>query len=254
MIIESHLVNEKLYVSTKFLCGYFNRTSKQIGRWVKQGLPVATKPKEINERGNYFILEEAIEWTDKNINKAKASNSKGNVLEENQDDKLADTFEIYKNGNASAKGRLLLTLDQNTLDKFKKIEDIIEKESKNKEYDTRYVLVDNVKKGQQELASLFISTLKNSMPVLSKSLESKEQNEIYDIMDKHFSKEMQKIVKYIRKHENIIVTLDQIINFIVYLINEKQISHENILLKLDELNTKDENENTNTATNTNTSK
>lgn len=233
-IKDIYVVNQKLYVNTKFLCAYFNRTDKQIGRWKKDGLPILEKPKEINKRGDFYSLEDAIEWVDKNVNKIKAGNSKG-MEENNEDDKLEDLFNRYKKGNATEKGKVLLNLDQNTIDKFKKIEDIIEKEAKNKEYDIKYALKDDVKKGQQELASLFISLLKNSMPVLSKILENKNQNEIYLAMDQHFKKEMNKIVKYIKTNDEIIVTLNEIIDYIVYLVAEQNIKQEKILNKIKEL-------------------
>lgn len=233
--IESYFVAGKLYVSTKFLKAYFNRTEKQIGRWKKEGMPVAKKPKEINQRGDYYILEVAISWVDININKTKSTNSRG----ANEDDfDLEDEekiFEIYASGNASQKRRLLLRLDQNKIDKFKKIEDIVEKEAKNKEYDSKYALRDNVKKGQQELASLFVSLLKNSMPVLSKTLENKTQDEIYHLMDRHFKKEVDKIVKYINKNQEIIVTLHEIIEVIVYLVGEKEIEQSEIIKKLEKM-------------------
>ena len=126
-------------------------------------------------------------------------------------------------------------LNQNRLDNFKKIEDIVEKEAKNKEYDSKYALVDNVKKGQQELASIFVSILKNSMPVLSKTLEDKNQNEIYHALDTHFKKEVTRIVKYINKNEDTIVTLSEVISYIVYLVSTEDISQSTILKKLKEL-------------------
>lgn len=236
--IESYVVRDTLYVNTKFLKAYFNRTEKQIGRWKKDGLPVATKPKEINQRGDYYILEEVIVWVSNNVNQTKASNSKSSDSEGVDLEDEEKLFDIYSNGNAQQKRRLLLRLNQNRLDNFKKIEDIVEKEAKNKEYDAKYALKDDVKKGQQELASLFISLLKNSLPVLSSTLENKTQDEIYHLMDSHFKKEMQKIVRYINKHQEYIVTLDEVINFIVHLVSEKDVEQKEIILKLDELNKK----------------
>lgn len=234
--IESYFVKNKLYVSTKFLTAYFNRSDKQIGRWKKDGLPEAVKPKEINERGNYYILEDVIAWIDKNINQSKSSNSS---RDKNPDDiNIEDEeklFEIYTTGTSQQKRKLLLRLNQNRLDNFKKIEDIVEKEAKNKEYDSKYALVDNVKKGQQELASIFVSILKNSMPVLSKTLENKNQNEIYHALDTHFKKEVSRIVKYINKNEDTIITLSEVINYIVYLVSTEDMSQSTILKKLKEL-------------------
>lgn len=233
--IESYYVNKKLYVSTKFLTAYCNRTDKQIGRWKKMGMPIAKKPKEINQRGDYYILDEIIKWINENVNQSKASNSKGHDTTSVDIEDDEQLFQIYTNGNASQKRQLLLRLPQNKLDNFKKIEDIVEKEAKNKEFDSKYVLVEKAKKGQQELASLFVSLLKNSMPVLSKTLENKEQDEVYHLMDRHFKKEVEQIAKYINKNEKVIVTLNEVIDYIVYLVVNQDVEQKTILKKLEEL-------------------
>ena len=136
-IIESYAVKDKLYVNTKFLSAHLNKTDKQIGRYKKMGMPIAKKPKEINKRGDYYILEDIISWVDTNINKTKSNNSSNKTSEEIDLDDAEKLFNTYTKGNSTEKKRLLLTLDQSRLDNFKKIEDIIEKEAKNKEYDSK---------------------------------------------------------------------------------------------------------------------
>jgi phage terminase Nu1 subunit (DNA packaging protein) len=227
-IIDTYIFKQKVYVNTKFLCAYFNRTDKQIGRWKKDGLPVFKKPKELNKRGDFYNLEEVIKWVDENVNKIKASNSKktDDEIDLEDEEKL---FEMYTNGTAQQKRKILLTLSQNRLDNFRKIEDIIAKEGANKELDSKYALVDKVKKGEQELASIFISLLKNSMPVLSKKLENKKQDEIYHELDRHFKKEINKIIKYIKTDEEVIVALVEIIDAIIQAVTEKNVAHEKIL-------------------------
>ena len=225
--LESYIDGNIVFVSTQFLAAMQNVTPRTVTQWVKKGLPVYKKP---NIKTNLFILEDASKWIKENINKAKSNNAKGlgddeelDIEEENR------LFEIYTKGNSNEKKKLLLRLSQTRLDNYKKIEDIIEKEAKNKEYDSKYALVDDVKKGEQELASLMISLLKNSMPVLSKTLENKSQDEIFHDLDRHFKKEMQKIVKYIRKNEDTVVTLNTIIEEIIYMVNEKEMTNEQIL-------------------------
>lgn len=235
-VIESYVVKGKMYVSTKFLCFYFFRTDKQIGRWKKDGLPIAKKPKEISARGDFYILEEVVKWVDINVNKTKSNNSKGSGLDGDFD--LEDEeklFNIYTSGNAHQKRKLLLRLDQNRLDNFKKIEEIVEKEAKNKEYDTKYALVDMVKKGQQELASMFISFLKTSMSVLSKDLENKEQDEIYHLLDRHFKKEIDKLVQYIKRDEDVIVTFDEVIQTIIEITLDRDIDQEDLIKHIKEI-------------------
>lgn len=231
-IIESYEINNKLYLNTKFLCAYFNRTDKQIGRWKQQGMPIATKPKELNKRGDWYILDDVIKWVDININKTKANNSKGANSDEIDIENEEEMFNIYTKGNVQQKRKLLLSLPQNRLDDFKKIEEIVEKEAKNKEYDSKYALIDKVKKGQQELASMFISLLKTSMAVLSKDVEMKEQDDVFHILDRHFKKEIDKLVKYINKEEENTVTFDEVIQTIVDLVSEKNIDQIKIIKTL----------------------
>lgn len=237
IVLESVSINEKLYVNTKFLSIYLNRTDKQIGRYKKGGMPSVTKkPKELNRAGNWYVLDEVIHWVDANINKTKSSNSKGLETDDNIDiEDEEKMFEIYTKGNAQQKRRLLLRLDQNRLDNFKKIEEIVEKEAKNKEYDSKYALIDKVKKGQQELASMFISLLKTSMAVLSKDLENKEQDEIYHLLDRHFKKEIDKLVKYIQRDEEAVVTFDEVVSAIIEIVTDKNINQEKIIEHLGKL-------------------
>jgi hypothetical protein len=238
-VIESYEINGKLYLNTKFLCVFFNKSEKQVGRWKKDGMPIAKKPKELNKRGDYYILEKVIEWVDKNINKTKSSNSSARTVDIDIKDIVLDDeerlFEIYTTGNSNQKKRLLLRLDQNRLDNFKKIEDIIEKEAKNKEYDSKYALIEKVKKGQQELASVFISMLKTSMPELSKELENKTQDEVYHSLDRRFKKEIDKLRAYIGVKEDVEVTLNEIIQAIVDAIGEEKTTQKEILKKIKEL-------------------
>jgi len=240
-IIESYFVNTKLYVSTKFLEAYFNRSDKQIGRWVKEGMTKANKPQEINKRGNYFILEEVIRWVSVNINKAKARNSKSDysgLEDETEDERIKrelDIYEIYSRGTIKDKMKLMISLPRDTLENIQKMENIVEKSSKNREYDSEYVLRDKAKMGEQELASMFISFLKTSLPVLSGELENKQQDDIYLTMDRYFKKEMDKIVRYIKTNEEEIVSLAEVINFIVEMVSDKEISQIEILKKLGEI-------------------
>lgn len=239
MIIESYNINNKLYVTKLFLCAYFNKSDKQIGRWKSIGLKsIEKKPKEINIRADIFDLDYVIKWVNENINQQKSSNSKSSSSENDDNFDLEDEekiFDIFTKGSANQKKRLLLRLDQNRLDRLKKIEDIIEKEAKNKEYDSKYALIDKVKIGQQELARMFISFLKTSMPVLSKELEQKTQDEVYHALDRHFKKEVDKLLKYIITEEENTTTLDEVIQVIIEAVVDRNIEQKDIIKKIEDL-------------------
>jgi hypothetical protein len=234
--IESYEINSKLYVNTKFICAYFNKSDKQVGRWKNSGMPmVEKKPKELNKSGNWYLLDQVIPWVDLNINKTKSNNSKGLETEEFDLDDLEKMHEIYAKGNSDAKRKLLLRLPQNVIDNFKKIEEIVEKEAKNKEYDKKYALVDKVKKGQQELAFMFISFLKTSMPSLSKQLENKSHDEVYHELDRHFKKEVNKLLRYIQIEEDIVVSLSEAIYAIIEATVDGDVSMDSVVKKIKEV-------------------
>ena len=201
---------------------------------------VDKKPKEINMRADIFELDYVIKWVDLNINKTKSSNSSVSTdkdgldlskVEFNMED-LEKMQKIYSKGNSNEKRGLLLRLPQMILDNFKKIEDIVEKEAKNKEYDSKYALVDKVKIGQQELARMFISFLKTSMPVLSQELENKSQNDIYHALDKHNKKEIDKLIKYIGTKEENEITFDEVIKVIIEAVVERNIEQKDLIQKI----------------------
>ena len=128
-----------------------------------------------------------------------------------------------------------MRLPQNVIDNFKKIEEIVEKEAKNKEYDKKYALVDKVKKGQQELAFMFISFLKTSMPSLSKQLENKSHDEVYHELDRHFKKEVNKLLRYVQIEEDIAVSLSEAIYAIIEATVDGDASMDNVVKKIKEI-------------------
>lgn len=223
----------KLYVTKDFLMIHFGVSDRTITNWIQKGL-APIKDKNFSNK-NLFILKEVEEWKEKNISQVKSDNAKGKDTEVNIEDKdMNSLFDQYKNGTADEKRRLLLKEPQ-LIESINKIEDIIKKEALNKDFDTRYVLKDKVKKGQQEMASMFVSFLKTAMPVLSKDLQNKSQEEIYHELDRYFEKEIKHLLTYISKEEQEIVTYYELTTLMTKIIaNDKKTSQEikNILKQL----------------------
>lgn len=215
----------KLYVTKDFLMIHFGVSDRTITNWIQKGL-APIKDKNFSNK-NLFILKEVEEWKEKNISQIKSDNAKGKDIEVNIDDKdMNSLFDQYKNGTADEKRRLLLKEPQ-LIESINKIEDIIKKEALNKDFDTRYVLKDKVKKGQQEMASMFVSFLKTAMPVLSKDLQNKSQEEIYHELDRYFEKEIKHLLTYISKEEQEIVTYYELTTLMTKIIaNDKKTSQE----------------------------
>ncbi len=215
----------KLYVTKDFLMIHFGVSDRTITNWIQKGL-APIKDKNFSNK-NLFILKEVEEWKEKNISQIKSDNAKGKDTEVNIEDKdMNSLFDQYKNGTADEKRRLLLKEPQ-LIESINKIEDIIKKEALNKDFDTRYVLKDKVKKGQQEMASMFVSFLKTAMPVLSKDLQNKSQEEIYHELDRYFEKEILHLLTYISKEEQEIVTYYELTTLMTKIIaNDKKTSQE----------------------------
>lgn len=216
----------KIYVTKDFLMVHFGVSDRTITNWIQKGLePI--KDKNFSNK-NLFILKDVEEWKEKNISQVKSDNAKGKTVEVEVDDKdINHLFEQYKNGSSDEKRRLLLKEPQ-LIESFNKIEDIIKKEALNKEFDIKYVLKDNVKKGQQEMASMFISFLKTAMPVLSKDLQNKSQEEIYHELDRYFEKEIKHLMTYIVKSEQEVVSYYEITSLMTKLISENKVSSKKI--------------------------
>ena len=216
----------KIYVTKDFLMVHFGVSDRTITNWIQRGLePI--KDKNFSNK-NLFILKDVEEWKEKNISQVKSDNAKGKTVEVEVDDKdINHLFEQYKNGSSDEKRRLLLKEPQ-LIESFNKIEDIIKKEALNKEFDIKYVLKDNVKKGQQEMASMFISFLKTAMPVLSKDLQHKSQEEIYHELDRYFEKEIKHLMTYIVKSEQEVVSYYEITSLMTKLISENKVSSKKI--------------------------
>lgn len=216
----------KIYVTKDFLMVHFGVSDRTITNWIQKGLePI--KDKNFSNK-NLFILKDVEEWKEKNISQVKSDNAKGKTVEVEVDDKdINHLFEQYKNGSSDEKRRLLLKEPQ-LIESFNKIEDIIKKEALNKEFDIKYVLKDNVKKGQQEMASMFISFLKTAMPVLSKDLQHKSQEEIYHELDRYFEKEIKHLMTYIVKSEQEVVSYYEITSLMTKLISENKVSSKKI--------------------------
>lgn len=215
----------KLYVTKDFLMIHFGVSDRTITNWIQKGL-APIKDKNFSNK-NLFILKEVEEWKEKNISQIKSDNAKGKDTEVNIEDKdMNSLFEQYKNGTADEKRKLLLK-EPHLIEAISRIEDIIRKEALNKDFDTRYVLKDKVKKGQQEMASMFVSFLKTAMPVLSKDLQHKSQEEIYHELDRYFEKEILHLLTYISKEEQEIVTYYELTTIMTKIIaNNKKTSQE----------------------------
>lgn len=226
----------KTYVTTDFIISYFSLADRRtITNWIKKGL-TPIKEKDLS-KSNLFDLKETIKWVEENINKTQSSNAKKKtdiIVEEELEDKLERLFEEFKKANTNEKRKMLFK-NPNLIESFNKTEDFIKKFSLNREYDASYVLRQDVKDSQQSMASMFISFLKSAMPILSKNLQNKTQDEIYHELDNYFKKQITHLVKYISKEYEVIVTHHELIELIIDLIVIDEVEPIQIKNKLEEI-------------------
>jgi len=207
----------KVYITTEFAMAYFAVSRRTITGWINKGMPKYNE-KDLS-KSNLFILQEIEEWVKNNINQTQSKNARKNTedtIDEPEED-MEQLFERFSKVDSNDKRKMLLK-NPSLIEHFNKIEDFIKKFSLNREYDTKFVLRDDVKKGQQELASMFISFLKTAMPVLSKNLKNKTQDEIYHELDQYFKKQIRHLVKYLDKEYEVVVTHYELMELIKDLI------------------------------------
>jgi hypothetical protein len=222
-VVESYVDGNTMYVSTKFLENYYKTSSRNIGNWIKKGLP---KYKLKGVPSNVFIFDEVVEWHRENINRTKSNNRKGT---EDQED---INMENYEKLSIKEKRELLRLLDKNSLDEKRVVEDIIEKEYKNKQNDKGWVRKEKPSETIRALARTFISTLKNMMISVSKDGSEKSQDELYHIMDKYLHIEIQKLQKLLKGEADI--DLHELHRLILDLVSE-DIELSEIINKIKEI-------------------
>lgn len=224
-VVESFVEGNKLYVSTKFLENYYNTSTRNIGNWIKKGLP---KYKLKGVQSNVFILEEVVQWHLLNINKTKSNSAKGQASD-------SDNTELagYEDLSAVEKRQVLRSLPKNSLDEKRVVEDIIEKEYKNKQNEKGWVRKEKPSETIKALAQTFISTLKNLMITISKDGENKTQDELYHLMDKELNEEFKKLQKLLKSEASI--DLHQLHRLILDLVYD-DVPLNDIIEKIKELN------------------
>lgn len=200
-IIESYEVHGKLYVSSKFLCAYFNKSDKQVGRWKKDGMPIATKPKELKVRGDVFHLEECIKWVAENINSTKSRATSRNRLvdipsTDASDDDINETVTDINGKIRQANEMLQLkgtTIDD--ADRIKKILDGLIQAVKLGEQTKELIPKKDTEKVIVEFVATLIAGYKRDIKILPKELKERNEEEIRQILESTYKTNIEKYKK-----------------------------------------------------------
>ena len=188
--IESYEIDGKLYVNTKFLCAFFSKSEKQIGRWKKDGFPIAKKPKELTFRGDVFNLQEAQDWVKYNIDKQKSQATQKNKEIEIDDISEEEVLEQLANVDQRLLKKLIsmdVTLKKTVADANKAEEEAQISKLKRQQLEESLIDADDVDKALYEQAIMHKTKLDNDEKILPILLEMKTQEEIEHILHEHNS-------------------------------------------------------------------
>lgn len=232
-IIESFKVDGKLYVNTKFLCVYFGKSDKQVGRWKKDGLPKATKPKELKVRGDVFHLEECITWVSENINssKSRATKQKGKEVQ-TQDDDIEETVTDIQGKIKQANEMLQLkTTTHDGADRIKKILDGLIQAVKLGEQTKELIPKKDTEKVIVEFVATLISGYKRDIKILPKECKERSEEEIREILESTYKSNIEKYQKMAKNDMLSEAKLYDAIEVVVELIQE-DISLDEIIKRM----------------------
>jgi len=195
--IESYEINGKLYINTKFLCAYFNKGDKQVGRWKKDGLPIAEKPKELNFRGDLYFFDEAREWVDKNINKTKSRATQKRVdtgMPPSED--IEETVNDIQGKIRQASQMLQLkTTSHDDADRIKKILDGLIQAVKLGEQTKDLIPKKDTEKVIIEFIVTLIAGYKRDIKILPKECAKRDENTIRNILENNYKSSIEKYQK-----------------------------------------------------------
>ena len=235
--IESYEIDNKLYVNIRFLSVFFNKGDKQIGRWKKDGLPLAKKPEELKVRGDFFHIEECKEWIDGNINKSKsrATQNKSNIQIEIPEDENEDTERTVNDIQGKIKqANEMLQLKSTThddADRIKKILDGLIQAVKLGEQTKELIPKKDTEKVIVEVIATLISGYKRDLKILPKECAMRAEDEIRAIQESAYKSNIeryQKIAKSKILSENKIYDILEI----VYEMISNEVSVDEITKKI----------------------
>ena len=200
--IESYEVNGKLYVNTKFLSTYFNKSEKQVGRWKKDGLTIADKPNELIARGDFYFLDEAREWVDKNINKTKSRATQKRTDTEIEIDTKNTDSDIEKTVN-DIQGKIKLVNEKLQIEgtgyeeaeRISKIIDALTKTVKLGEQTKDLIPKKDTEKVIIEFIITLIAGYKKDIKILPKELARRDEKTIKDILENNYKSSIAKYQK-----------------------------------------------------------
>ena len=200
-IVESYEINGKLYATAKFLSAYFNKSTKQVSRWKQDGMPIATKPKELKIRGDVFHLDECINWVSENINssKSRATSRRGKGVEveiSKSDENIEETVNDIQGKIRQANQMLQLKgTSHDDADRIKKILDGLMQAVKLGEQTKELIPKKDTEKAIIEFIVTLITGYKRDIKLLPKECKNRSEEEIRKILESTYKSNIEKYQK-----------------------------------------------------------
>lgn len=189
-ILESYEINGKVYVNTKFLSAYLSKSDKQIGRWKKDGCPVARKPKELKVRGDVFILKDVEEWVKYNIDKQKSQatqKTKEIELDDISEEEMVEQLATIDQRVIRKLISMESALKKTKADADKAEEDAQISKLKRQQLEGSLIEADDVDKSRYEQAIMHKTMIENQEKIFPIILEMKSSDEISHLLHEHNS-------------------------------------------------------------------
>jgi len=181
--VEVVLVDGQLLATTEGLCSLFDCDRRTVQNWRAKGLlPSALS---LNTHSLFDVLD-TIEWKNENI-PAPRSKKTGLIAKSKIKPKQQEINE-----------QELEAMPAQEVDKLYKIEKLLAERLKRKVQEGEYVLKTTVDFAQSELAAVILSMLRQLRNLLPPLLENKNQEEMYEIIDKEFGHSVGMVSKIIQ--------------------------------------------------------
>lgn len=207
-------IDGKTLVTKAFIAKDMKVSERHIGNWEKAGFEASEYSLP---RMKLYDINALKEWHRENIDQSQSRKIKG-----------ADAIQAIKQGRPLS-GVDLSSVDAEEADRLKKINDVILGELKIKEAKGDLVKADTTDKAIAEFGSFFVGFLRNSRITLSRDLENKDKDYIFEFLDTHYGEFVGDV------HKRVNLTEDEESQTIYDFLHETLIDYDSIKDKIESI-------------------
>lgn len=239
-IIESYLIDGKLYVTTKFVSEFFQTDARNIRNWKKEGLK---SKKERGIRQDLFLFNEVYDWNKQNINPSKSragSKTKSVEIPHSDGSDIEETVIDIQGKIAQANELLQLKgTSQEDADRIKKILDGLIQAVKLGEQTKELIPKRDIEKVLVEFVVTLIQGYKRDIKLLPDEMEGRTKVQRKEILESTYRTNINKFQKIANSELLSESKLYDVIEVVVELIQD-EVTTDAILKWIKEGRDKDE--------------